>query len=111
MSNIDLAIEKLTDEMMKLVEKKDPFAVPLEEHLTSICTNDIVAAKILRTDKSLGGAIRALWSEARKKKQGNAAFMTEQEAYEIVDKYYDISITAPQPVKAAAQKIDVMDLL
>lgn len=104
---INEAIKKITDEMMQLQEK-DPFAVPVEEHLTAICTNEDVAGKILQDGKTLKGAIDALWTEAKKRKTGNSAVISSDEAFKIVDDYFGINSVSN---KMTAAKIDVMDLL
>ena len=54
-----------------MMQLKDPIAQGVEEHLTEICTNDIIAEKILATDKTVKGACEALW-ETAKKKQGKS---------------------------------------
>ena len=110
---IDKAIAKITDEMMA-IQSKEPMAVPIEEHLSSICTNDIIAGRLLRSlseGKTLKGCISSLWSEARKRKIGSVAVMSDTEAFELVDKYFDIEPQEQKNIKAAAQTIDIMDFL
>ena len=84
----DQDIAKITNEMMKL---DDPIAQGVEEHLTDICTNDIIAEKILAADKTVKGACEALWETAKKRRKGNSAYIPMEEAFLIIEKCFGIT--------------------
>ena len=90
----DRAIAKITDEMMKL---EDPIAQGVEEHLTDICTNDIVAGKILSEEKTVKGACEALWEAARKRRKGRSAYIPTKETFAIIKKYFSINKEDKEP--------------
>jgi len=85
---MDRAIEKITKEMM---EANDPLVTMLEEHLTSICTNDKVAEKLLQEGKTLKEVSTKLWSMASKRKQGSGAHIPDAECFHIAEEYYGIT--------------------
>ena len=58
----DKAIARITDEC-----KGNEHLIPFEEYLTSICTTDDVADKILNRDKSLKGCFEKMKSAAGQK--------------------------------------------
>lgn len=113
---INEAIKKLTDEMMK---ENDPLILMLEEHLTSICTNDTVAWKILTEGKTIKAVRDQLYARARpeaeKNKKGNAggAFISDAECFRAAEEYFGITEEDKQDRKkpASAGIIDIMDLL
>ena len=82
------AIARITDEMMKA---NDPLIQMLEEHLTKICTNEEIAAKLLAEDKTLKGASSIIWAEAKKRQQGNKAGIPDAECCEIAEEYFGIT--------------------
>ena len=88
---IDKAIEKITKEAMAI---NDPVAFGIEEHLTEICTSNIVAMKILAEDKNLKTIYDKVWAEAKKRKKGNCAFIPPAEVYAMIDEYYGIDVQA-----------------
>lgn len=102
---IDKAIAKITDEMMK---SNNPAIRNIEEHLTKICTNEVVAEKILADGKTLKGAYNAMKEEARRMAGGTGEIcISDEDGFRIVDEYFDIGGSA----SAAPAKIDIMDLL
>ena len=106
MSKIDEAIAKITDEAMSIGH---PYAVFLEEHLTSICTTETVAEKLLNPQKGLKKHVDDIIAEKRKEAEKNrkgntgGAGITDEEAYRRVEEYYGIraedqrSAAAPVP--------------
>lgn len=90
----------------------------LEDHSKS-------AKKILAEDKTIVKSLDAMEKEARKKKVGNCAVLTDQEGFSIVLKYFGINAAytsatqvtvpkqnpEPQPSKTAAFDISLEDLL
>ena len=103
---IDKAIAKITDEMMKI---ETPLSRFVEEHLTEICKNEIVAEKLLAEDKSLNAICKQIESEARKVKVGNQAQIPDAEVLKMARDYYGIT-DADMHQKDDSDKIDVLDL-
>lgn len=103
MSNrIDEAIAKITKECTN----KDHL-IPFEEYLTSICTTDKIAEKILQEGKTLQGCFDAMKAVARKRAVGGAAYIPPEEGFGIIRDYYGIDLTE----KPQASIIDITDLL
>lgn len=103
----DRAIAKITDEMMKL---DDPVARGVEEHLTDICTNDIIAEKLLAENKTVKGACDALWGEANKRRKGGRAFIPLEEAFAIIEKYFGITEDDKEPPVNESGTVDLMSV-
>ena len=104
----DKAIAKITDEAMKI---DDPMAFAIEEHLTSICTSNAVAAKLLAEDKNLKQAYDNIWAEAKKRRKGNCAFIPPEEVYEMIDKYYGLDQLGGKARKTEhTDRVNVLDL-
>lgn len=103
----DRAIAKITDEMMKL---EDPIAQGIEEHLTDICTNDIIAEKILAADKTVKSACDALWKEAKKRRKGNSAYIPMEEAFLIIEKCFGITEDDKEPPVNECGTVDLMSV-
>lgn len=103
----DRAIAKITDEMMKL---EDSIAQGVEEHLTDICTNDIIAGKILSKEKTVEGACEALWEAARKRKKGNSAYIAPEEAFAIIEEYFGINEDDKEPPVTECETVDLMSI-
>lgn len=106
---IDQAIEKMTKEC----QGKDHL-IPFEEYVTSICTTDAVADKILADGKSLQGAFDKMKGIASKRRTGNCAYIPPEEGFCIIREYYGITEAdiMPAPAKhAATDVIDIMDFL
>lgn len=105
------AIAKITAEAMEI---NNNFAIFIEEHLTSICTTDKVADKLMAEDKKLEDFCKRCESEARERarKQGSGVRINglpDQEYKDMVEAYY--SITQDDKSKAAGNVIDITDLL
>lgn len=107
---IDIAIAQITDEMMIL---NQPLVQLIEEHLTSICTTEAVAKKLLAKDKSLKKLNDAVWSEAEKRKTGRGTYIPEPEIFAMAEKYYGITDADKDPKqrKNSRETIDIMELL
>lgn len=103
----DRAIAKITDEMMKL---EDSIAQGVEEHLTDICTNDIIAGKILSKEKTVEGACEALWEAARKRKKGNSAYIAPEEAFAIIEEYFGINEDDKESPATECETVDLMSI-
>ena len=105
----DKAIRKITEEAMKI---DDPVAFAIEEHLTAKCTTNAVAEKLLADDKTLKEAYDKVWTEARKRRKGNCAYIPPEEVYEIVDEYYGLDgASRTNHHGEAAGKVNVLDLI
>lgn len=103
MSNrIDEAIAKITEECVG----KD-YLIPFEEYLTSICTTDKIAEKILTEGKTLQGSFDAMKKIAMKRAVKNAAYIPPEEGFGIIRDYYGIDLTE----RPQAGIIDITDLL
>ena len=100
---INKAISKITAEC----ENKD-YLIPFEEYLTSICTTDIIAEKILQENKTLQGCFDAMKAVARKRAVGGAAYIPPEEGFQIIRDYYGIDLTE-KPKQSNI--IDITDLL
>lgn len=85
---IDKAIAKITKEAMAA---NDSFITDLEEHLTSICTTNEIAEKILNENKSLKKASEKIWEIARRRKKGNVACIRSNEVFAALEEYYEIA--------------------
>ena len=105
------AIAKITDEMMKL---DNSFAQFIEEYLTSICTTDAVAEKLLDPEKSLKTFVTEIIKEQRKIARGQGTGTQVVGApdtyfYEKVEAYYDIT-EADKSSMATTSKKDIIDI-
>ena len=105
---IDKAIEKITKEAMEI---DDPVAFGIEEHLTQICTSSSVAVKLLAEDKSLKTIYDKIWSEARKRRKGNCAYIPPAEVYEMIDEYYGIGSSGSAPQRPSRERANVLDFI
>lgn len=103
----DKAIEKITKEAMEI---NDPVAFGIEEYLTELCTTNTVAMKILDDNKKLKEIYDKVWSEARKRRRGNCAYIPPEEVYAMVDEYYGINEQAAPSRRSDPNKVDVLDL-
>lgn len=104
------AIAKITEEMMKC---NSPFAEFVEEYLTSICTNEAVATKLLNPNKNLETFVEHVTKEyeqeARKQGTGlRVAGDKDQVFYKKAEAYYEIT---DADKSASAGVIDIRDLL
>ena len=105
MSKIDEAVAKITGEAMSIGH---PYAIFLEEHLTSICTTDQVADKLLDPAKDLKKHVNDIITEKRKEAEKNrkgnvgGAGLSDDEAFRRVEEYYGIR---PEDQKPVAESI------
>lgn len=107
---VNEAIAKITEEMMKC---NSPFAEFIEEYLTSICTNEAVAGKLLNPNKNLEAFVTAVTKEyeqeARKRGTGlQAAGDRDQVFFKKAEEYYGITSADKS---ADGGVIDIRDLL
>ena len=100
---INKAISKITAEC----ENKD-YLIPFEEYLTSICTTDIIAEKILQENKTLQACFDTMKGIAKKRAVGGAAYIPPEEGFQIIRDYYGIDLTE-KPKQSNI--IDITDLL
>lgn len=107
---IDIAIAQITDEMMALDQ---PLVQLIEEHLTSICTTEAVAEKLLAKDKSLKELNDTVWLEAEKRKTGRGTYIPEPEIFAMAEKYYGITDAdkSRRQRNHTEEVIDVLDML
>lgn len=104
---IDKAIAHITKQMMEL---NQPLVQAIEEHLTSICTTDAVAGKLLQEEKTLKELNDKIWNKARRQQKKGCAFLREEEVYGIAEDYYEIA-EADKKTETKNDVIDIMDLL
>lgn len=104
----DKAIEKITREAMEI---NDPVAFGIEEHLTGMCTTNTVAMKILEDDKKLKEIYDKVWSEARKRRKGNCAYIPPEEVYAMVDEYYGLNNKVTNRQRSSADRANILDLI
>lgn len=100
----DEAIARITQESYG----KDDLIV-FEEYLTSICTTDDIAEKILNQDKTLQGCFTYMKDKARQKQVNGAGFFSPEDGFAIIRDYY--GITDRDKDKDGSDVIDIMDLL
>ena len=87
---INKAIAKITEEMMNV---GDEMTRILEEYLTSICTNEKVAEKILNPNKTLEEFMKQLWKIAKDRQKNSKASMTSVEIIPMLEDYFGITET------------------
>ena len=105
---IDKAIAHITDQMMQL---NQPLVQLIEEHLSEICTTTAVAEKLLNEEKTLKELNDKVWSEARKRKQGNAAYIPESEIFTMSEEYYGITEADKNIHHKTGNVINILDLM
>lgn len=98
----DQAIAKITEEC----EGKD-YLIPFEEYLTSICSTDSIADKILSKEKNLEGCYSEMKSIAKKRAVNGCTFIPPEEGFSIIRKYYGIDLNR----KAEPEKGKVFDIM
>lgn len=96
------AIQKINIEMQK--NPTDPYTEIIGHYIIDRCVDDITAAKVMKEDKTLEGAMKAVLDEARKAKNGNVAVLTPSKVFGEVDKYFNFAadLKAQQKALAAA---------
>lgn len=107
----DAAVAKITKEA---TDMNNRFAIFIEEYLTSICTTDAVADKLLGSSKELKDFCKKCEDDARKeaRKQGSGLQINglpDAEYYAMVEEYY--GITADDKSTVSGKVINIMDLL
>lgn len=109
----DKAIEKITKEAMEL---NSPFGFFLEEYLSSKCTTNEVAKKLLAEDKSLKTLCNQITNRMRKEaqeaNQGKKSAIwgaPDEVFYREADKYYGLDQKSAS-TQAAADRVNVLDL-
>lgn len=107
------AIEKITKEAMEI---DNPFGFFLEEYLTSKCTTDGVAEKLLAEDKSLktlcSQIANKMKKEAQEANQGKKSAIwgaPDEVFYKEADKYYGLDQKSAS-TQTASERINVLDL-
>lgn len=101
----DAAIAKLTAEC----EGKD-YLIPFEEYLTSICTTDAVADKILDDKKELKKCFEKIKGIAKGRAVNGCAYIPPEEVFEIIREYYGIKLTESE-LAPADEVVDILDLI
>lgn len=101
----DAAIAKLTAEC-----KGKDYLIPFEEYLTSICTTDAVADKILDDKKELEKCFEFSKDRFKKKAVKGCAMVEDEEAYEVIREYYGIKLTESK-LAPADEVVDILDLI
>lgn len=111
---INKAIAHITNQMMQ--NQDDSAIVAIEEYLTDICKNEVIASKLLNEEKTLKGALKAIENRARKIQKNKRACVGPWEGFAIVEKYYSITEEDKQASNSSKSKkdmdlIDVMDFM
>lgn len=108
MGKIDEAIAKITGEC----EHKE-YLIPFEEYLSTVCTNDLVAEKILKEDRTLDGCFEEMKAIAKRRQKNGCAYIPPEEGFEIIEKYYGITGDDKQAgyVNFNNNVIDITDLM
>ena len=108
--HINNAIAKITEEALAL---QDPFAQMIEEHLTTICTTEEVAMKLLSEDKKLKTFCEDVWKEARNRATkcaaGSGAYISDAECFEKAEAFYNIT-EEDKRTKSQTKVIDITEL-
>lgn len=98
----DKAIAKITQEC-----EENDYLIPLEEYLTSICTTEKIAEKILNPDKTLKGAFEEMKKIARGRQKNGVAYIPPEEGFGIIKKYFGIELEE----KHNKEIIDILDFI
>lgn len=86
---LENAIKKIKNEMEK---ENNPYVKVIGEYLLQVVKdNESAAEKILVEDKTIMKSLKEMEKAAQKVKVGNVGILTDEEGYEIVLKYFDIS--------------------
>ena len=108
---INKAIKRMTDEMMAL---NHPFVTFIEEHVTSICTNERVASKLLNEGKTLKefSVKQEAEMKAIAQKRGSgaqSAGLSDKEFYAKAEEYFGIT-DEDKNSKVIAKPSSVIDI-
>ena len=82
------AIEKINNEMQK--KPDDKYREIIGHYLIDRCADPAAAECIGEAGKTLEGALGEVQSAARKKARGSVAVMTDDEVFDIIDKYFSL---------------------
>lgn len=94
------AIDKIRTEMEN--NANEPYIQVIGEFLLQyIEANPQDAEKFLNDDKTIGKSLKDMRKVAEKKKKNNFAYLTPQEGFEIVLKYFGINNATLAPVSAS----------
>lgn len=86
---LENAIKKIKDEIEK---ENNPYVKVIGKYLLGVLKdNESAAEKILTEDKTIMKSLKEMEKEAQKVKVGNMGFLTDEEGYAIVLKYFDIT--------------------
>ena len=104
----DEAIARITDECFG-----KEYLIPFEEYLTSICTTDSIANKILAPGKTLNGAFSAMRVVAQERAVNGCAYIPPEEGFCIIREYYEIDLDEKEETVTEEQGevIDITSLL
>lgn len=94
------AIQKINMEMQK--KPDDLYTEIIGHYVIDRCTDDITAAKILKADKTLAGAMNAVLDTAKRAKNGNVAVLTPDKVFGAVDHYFNLATDLKAQQKAMA---------
>lgn len=98
------AVKKITEEMER---ERNKYTQTIGEYLLGVIKeNEGAAEKILAADKTIMGSLKAMGTEAKKKKFGNCAILTDEEGFEIVLKYYGIATESTTKEKSKVINMD-----
>ena len=95
---VNKAIAKINAEMQK--NSTDLYTEIIGQYVIDRITDDEIAEKILRDNKSLQKAMEAVTAKAKTKKQGNVAVLAPSEVFGVVDKHFGLSTDVPAQMKA-----------
>ncbi len=99
----------------QITDINEPLASMIGEYLIDICTNEIIAEKIINENKTLDKLNKTLWNEAKKRKKGNGAFIPDSEIFIEVEKYFCITEADKnnkvQPKKQDKKIVNIMDFI
>ena len=102
------AVEKLKSEIDKA--KNNPYVQVVGSFLLGhLEKHPKDAEKIIVADKTITKSLDEMRKAAEKKKVGNCAVLTDQEAFSIVLKYFGIDSAVTIPVPAAAPAVSVQE--
>ncbi len=100
----DQAIVRVTEECQNAEH-----LIPFEEYLTSICTTDAIAEKILDEGKTLKGCFENMKNIAKKRAVGGCAYIPNDEGFSMIRDYYGIDLNEKHEDNGAV--IDILDYL
>ena len=85
---IEQAIAKINEEMQK--DPSNSYLEIIGQHVIDQCGNENVANAVMNEKKTLAGAMKEVMTVAKTKTHGNYAVLTDDEVFEIVEKYFKI---------------------